>query len=399
MKRGKKILAFLLIITMFLPFVMNIPAEAAEKSKQLDVLFTHDTHSHLNSFSTIVDGEQKEVGGFAKLKTLIDERKKENPDTLILDGGDFSMGTLIQTVYDTEAAELRMLGYLGCDVSTLGNHEFDYRSKGLADMLTAAKDSGETVPSLVVCNVDWDSMEKNGLSEGQKQIQSAFENYGVKDYVVVQKGDVKIAVVGVFGVDALKCAPTCELLFKDPVESVKKTVEEIKKNETVDMIACVSHSGTWEDEKKSEDEILAKEVPDLDLIISGHTHTELKEPIQHGNTYIVSCGEYARNLGSLSMTQKQDGRWEMTSYELIPVSEDIEPDQATQERIDALMDTVDTNYLTNFGYTRDEVLAENDVEFNSLGEMETKHEELNLGDIMSDSYIYSVEHSEDYNGK
>lgn len=398
MKRGKKILAFLLIITMLLPFVMNIPAEAAEKSKQLDVLFTHDTHSHLNSFSTIVDGEQKEVGGFAKLKTLIDEKKKENPDTLILDGGDFSMGTLIQTVYDTEAAELRMLGYLGCDVSTLGNHEFDYRSRGLADMLTAAKNSGETVPSLVVCNVDWDSMEKNGLSEGQKQIQSAFENYGVKDYVVVQKGDVKIAVVGVFGVDALKCAPTCELLFKDPVESVKKTVEEIKKNETVGMIACVSHSGTWEDEKKSEDEILAKEVPDLDLIISGHTHTELKEPIQHGNTYIVSCGEYARNLGSLSMTQKQDGRWEMTSYKLIPVSEDIEPDQATQERIDALMDTVDTNYLTNFGYTRDEVLAENDVEFNSLGEMETKHEELNLGDIMSDSYIYSVEHSEDYNG-
>lgn len=398
MKRGKKILAFLLIITMLLPFVMNIPAEAAEKSKQLDVLFTHDTHSHLNSFSTIVDGEQKEVGGFAKLKTLIDERKKENPDTLILDGGDFSMGTLIQTVYDTEAAELRMLGYLGCDVSTFGNHEFDYRSKGLVDMLTAAKNSGETLPSLVVCNVDWDSMEKNGLSEGQKQLQSAFENYGVKDYVVVQKGDVKIAVVGVFGVDALKCAPTCELLFKDPVESVKKTVEEIKKNEKVDMIACVSHSGTWEDEKKSEDEILAKEVPDLDLIISGHTHTELKEPIQHGNTYIVSCGEYARNLGSLSMTQKQDGRWEMTSYELIPVSEDIEPDQATQERIDALMDTVDTNYLTNFGYTRDEVLAENDVEFNSLGEMETKHEELNLGDIMSDSYIYSVEHSEDDNG-
>lgn len=398
MKRGKKILAFLLIITMLLTFVMNIPAEAAEKSKQLDVLFTHDTHSHLNSFSTIVDGEQKEVGGFAKLKTLIDEKKKENPDTLILDGGDFSMGTLIQTVYDTEAAELRMLGYLGCDVSTFGNHEYDYRSKGLADMLTVAKNSGETVPSLVVCNVDWDSIEKNGLSEGQKQIQSAFENYGVKDYVVVQKGDVKIAVVGVFGVDALKCAPTCELLFKDPVESVKKAVEEIKKNEKVDMIACVSHSGTWEDEKKSEDEILAKEVPDLDLIISGHTHTELKEPIQHGNTYIVSCGEYARNLGSLSMTQKQDGRWEMTSYELIPVSEDIEPDQATQERIDALMDTVDTNYLTNFGYTRDEVLAENDVEFNSLGEMETKHEELNLGDIMSDSYIYSVEHSEDYNG-
>ena len=115
------------------------------------------------------------------------------------------------------------------------------------------------------------------------------------------------------------------------------------------MIACVSHGGTWEDENKSEDEILAKEVPDIDLIISGHTHSELKEAIQHGNTYIVSCGEYGRNLGSLSMTQKQDGRWELTSYELIPVSEEVKPDQATQEQIDALMDTVDKNYLADFG--------------------------------------------------
>ena len=151
-------------------------------------------------------------------------------------------------------------------------------------------------------------------------------------------------------------------------------------------------------ETEARNEILAKEVPDIDLIISGHTHTELKEAIQHGNTYIVSCGEYGRNLGSLSMTQKQDGRWELTSYELIPVSEDVKPDQATQEQIDALMDTVDKNYLADFGYTREEVLAENDVEFNSLEEMGTKHEELNLGDIMSDAYIYAVENSEYYDG-
>ena len=397
MKKRKRILSVILTIVTLLLLVLDIPVAAA-KTKKVDVLFTHDTHSHLDSFSTIVEGQQKEVGGFARLKTLMDEKRKENPDTLVLDGGDFSMGTLIQTVYDTEAAELRMLGYLGYDVTTFGNHEFDYRSKGLANMLKAAVNSGETLPELVVCNVDWEAMEKEGLSDGQKQIKEAFEAYGVKDYVVVQKGDTKIAVVGVFGKDALECAPTCELLFKDPIESVKQTVAEIKKNENVDMIACVSHGGTWEDEDKSEDEILAKKVPELDLIISGHSHTELKEAIQHGNTYIVSCGEYGRNLGSLSMTQKQDGRWEMTSYELIPVSEEIRPDQATQKRIDELMDTVDTNYLTDFGYTRDEVLAENDVEFNSLEEMGTKHEELNLGDIMSDAYVYAVEHSEYFDG-
>ena len=394
----KSILSVVLTIAMLMPLAQAVTVKAADDTKQIDVLFTHDTHSHLDSFSTIVNGEQKEVGGFAKIKTLINEKKKEDPDTLILDGGDFSMGTLIQTVYDTEAAELRMLGYLGYDVTTFGNHEFDYRSQGLANMLKAAKSSGETLPEIVVCNVDWDSMEKAGLNDGQKQIQSAFETYGVKDYVMVQKGDAKIAVVGVFGKDALECAPTCELSFKDPVEAVKKTVEEIKKNEEADMIACVSHGGTWEDESKSEDELLAKAVPDLDLIISGHTHSELQKAIRHGNTYIVSCGEYGRNLGSLSMTQNSDGRWNLSAYELIPVSEDVKADKATQERIDALMDTVDTNYLADFGYTRKEVLAQNDVEFNSLEEMGTEHKELNLGDIMADAYVYAVENSEYYDG-
>lgn len=397
-KIWKKLVVIWLIAVIVLPLMTGMQVWAKTEPKQLDILFTHDTHSHLNSFTTIVNGEKKEAGGFAKLKTLINEHKKVNPDTLVLDSGDFSMGTLIQTVYDTEAAELRMLGQIGCDVTTLGNHEFDYQSKGLADMLNVAKNSGDTVPSLVLCNVDWDAMEEAGLSEGQKQIQSAFEKYQVRDYVVVQKGNIKIAVLGVFGKDALVCAPTCELVWKDPVKAAKQTVEKIKKKEKVDMIACVSHSGTWDDADKSEDEILAKEVPDIDLIISGHTHSQLDKPIQHGNTYIVSCGEYGKNLGTISMTQKDDGRWKATSYELIPVSDEVNPDETTQAKIDALMDTIDINYLAKFGYTRKEVLAENDIEFNSLDEMGTKHEELNLGDIISDAYVYAVENSDNYDG-
>ena len=398
MKKNQKILMTILVIVLCIPVLIGIRTEAAEQKKQVDVLFTHDTHSHLNCFSTIVNGKKKEVGGFARLKTLIDTQKEMNPDTLLLDAGDFSMGTLIQTVYATEAAELRMLGYLGYDATTLGNHEFDYRSSGLADMMETAKNSGENVPNLVLCNVDWDAMKKAGLTKGQKQIQIAFQAYGVKDYVVVQKGDVKIAVLGVFGKDALECAPTCELKFKDPVEAAAETVKKIKKNEDVDMIACVSHSGTWENEDESEDEILAKSVPDIDLIISGHTHTVLKKPIRHGDTYIVSCGEYGKNLGSLSMTQNKNKRWTMNSYKLIPVTDEVEADQTTQQRIDQLMATVDTNYLSKFGYTRTQILAKNDIEFNDLEEMSTRHEELNLGDIMSDAYVYAVENSTDYDG-
>lgn len=401
MKNKKRILTGLLAAALVVPLFAGgaqTAAAAEAAGKTLDVVFTHDTHSHLNSFSTVIDGESTEVGGFARIKTVIDEQKAENPDTLVVDGGDFSMGTLVQTVYEDEAAELRMLGAIGCEVTTFGNHEFDYRSSGLAQMLKSAAESGDVLPELVVCNVDWDAMEAAGLNDGQQQIQSGFEEYGVKDYVVLQKGDVNVAVTGVLGVDALACAPTCELLFRDPVEAVRETVAEIKANEDVDMIVCVSHSGTWEDESKSEDEILAKSVPDLDLIISGHTHTELAEPIVHGDTYIVSTGEYGKKIGKLSMTQKSDGRWEMTDYKLVPILSTITADGATQEKIDGFMEAVDTGYLADFGYTKDEVLATNNVQFSTLHDLEYEHTEHNLGDLMSDAYVYAVENSDDFDG-
>lgn len=373
-------------------------AQEAAPGTAVDIVFTHDTHSHLNTFTTMVDGLETELGGFARMNTLIEAQRTQNPDTLVIDGGDFSMGTLIQTVFETQAAELRMLGYLGCDVTTLGNHEFDYRSKGLANMLTSAQASGDAVPAMVVCNVDWDTMEAEGLTEGQQRLKDAFTAYGVSDYTVLEKGDVDIAVVGVFGKDALACAPTCELKFEDPIEAVKQTVADIKANEDVDMIVCVSHSGTWEDESKSEDELLAKAVPDLDLILSGHTHTEIEKPIQHGSTYVVSCGEYGKNLGELTLTQQADGRWAMSAYELIPITSDIAVHAATQQTIDSFMDTVDTDYLARFGYTKDQVLAENDIVFSTQKDLENIHEEHNLGDIIADAYVYAVENAADYDG-
>ena len=373
-------------------------AQEAAPGTAVDIVFTHDTHSHLNTFTTMVDGLETELGGFARMNTLIEAQRTQNPDTLVIDGGDFSMGTLIQTVFETQAAELRMLGYLGCDVTTLGNHEFDYRSKGLANMLTSAQASGDAVPAMVVCNVDWDTMEAEGLTEGQQRLKDAFTAYGVSDYTVLEKGDVDIAVVGVFGKDALACAPTCELKFEDPIEAVKQTVADIKTNEDVDMIVCVSHSGTWEDESKSEDELLAKAVPDLDLILSGHTHTEIEKPIQHGSTYVVSCGEYGKNLGELTLTQQADGRWAMSAYELIPITSDIAVHAATQQTIDSFMDTVDTDYLARFGYTKDQVLAENDIVFSTQKDLENIHEEHNLGDIIADAYVYAVENAADYDG-
>ena len=86
--------------TLFLAFALilqtpclSVHAEGQADTQTADIIFLHDTHSHLNSFLTVQDGQSTEVGGFASIKTLINEAKEKNPDTLVLDAGDFSMNS------------------------------------------------------------------------------------------------------------------------------------------------------------------------------------------------------------------------------------------------------------------------------------------------------------------
>lgn len=395
MKKGeKRILIFVSLLCMLLGTAptLDFRAEAAAEPKEATVVFTHDLHSHLDSFWVELNGREQEVGGFARLKTFIDETKAEDPDTLVVDGGDFSMGTLYQTVFESQAAELRMMGLMDYDVTTLGNHEFDYRTLGLTHMLGSAVASGDTLPALVVSNVDWEATMEQWAGESQilsdvTELKAAFDAYGIKDYVMVEKSGLRIAVTGVFGKDALECAPTCQLVFKDPVEAVKETVEQIQKNETADMIVCVSHSGTWEEAEKSEDEILAKKVPQLDLIISGHTHSTLEEPIVHGETMIVSTGEYGIRAGRVKLTQKENGRWQLADYELVGMTADIGENAEARDKMQELGGTIDSDYLSQFGYTKDQVLIYNPWKNPTLDDMSKSLQENPFTNLLADSFL------------
>ena len=115
-----------------------IPWGAAADAQEVTILFTHDLHSHFLPQRAEDGGES---GGYARLKTAIDAEKAAHPDALLVDGGDFSIGSLIQTLYTTQAAELRTMGALGYDAATIGNHEFDHTGLGFAQMLNAAADA------------------------------------------------------------------------------------------------------------------------------------------------------------------------------------------------------------------------------------------------------------------
>src|SRR5699024_9493021 len=108
--------------------------------------------------------------------------------------------------------------------------------------------------------------------------------------------------IGLMGEEADIDAPMAEVEFEPIVENAEATIEEMKKENDIDLIIALSHSGTSDNPKESEDEILAEKVPEIDVIISGHSHTVLPEPIISGDTTIVSSGEYGKNLGSLTIS-------------------------------------------------------------------------------------------------
>ncbi len=378
-------------------FGLSNPILANEEDKEVQVLFTHDMHSHLDPYKINKEGKMEMGGGFAKLKTIVDEKRQDQEATFLVDGGDFSMGTLYQTIYETEAPELTLMGQIGYDATTFGNHEFDYRSEGIANMLRAAKRNAEEdptlkLPALVSANIDWD---KN-TSKDNLLVKTAMEEYGSSPYTIVERGGVRVGMFGVLGSDADNCAPESGLEFEDIVETSKEVVKAMEK-EDVDMIICLSHSGTFEDEDISEDEILAKEVPEIDIIVSGHTHTRLDQPLQYGDTYIVSAGCYCENLGEIELSQKENGRWSMNDYELLPLTAQTSEDPSIQSQLANYKQKVNDEYLYHFGYTFDQVIAENPVTFTQMDTFATEHKEDPLGSIISDSYIYAVQQAEGEN--
>lgn len=351
MKKVSRVFAMLLVVCLLVG-TLAVPAGATPptETKQLTVLFTHDTHDH---FYPDANG----VGGYTRLATALkNERAKAQWPTITVDGGDFSMGSLFQTVYATDAPELRALGQMGYDVTTLGNHEFDYRQKGLAEMLYAAKQSGAAVPAIVQANYT----TPKDAAAGQN-LTEAFVNYPVTPYTVVEKDALKIAVFGVMGVDSDECAPMSGMELEPMADAAKRVVKEIQEKVRPDFIICLSHGGT--EKGKGEDYELAKAVDGIDLIVSGHTHTTLAEPIVVNGTPIVSCGPYTQNLGSITLTKSATGDAGYQDYKLIPIDGSIKADPGMIALAEQFKQKVDSSYLSDYNMSYDGVLTSASSDF------------------------------------
>lgn len=389
MKSGKKLLTILFIFMLIFSMLLPATSAAADQSG-IKILFTHDMHASLVPATVFEEGSMTESGGFARLYTAIQQERGQNPDsTLLVDAGDYSMGTLFQTLETTQSPELCLMGKMGYDAVTAGNHEFDYTSAGFTKSLEAAVQSGGTLPQYVMSNVTVSDTSDSA------ELRKAMQDYGIKDYTVIEKNGLKIGIYGLMGEEAKADAPmSTPAEFGDIVEASKRVVKILKEQEKVDFIVCLSHSGTNADVNASEDEKLAKAVPDIDVIISGHTHTVLKQPIIVGSTIIVSCGSDSDYLGVLDI--KNDGGWKVNGYKLTKIDPSVADDASIASEVDTYKTSVN-KYLQPYGMQYDDVVANSPYQFEDINYMFDNPGNYSLGDITADAFVYTVKQAEGEN--
>ncbi len=173
------------------------------------------------------------------------------------------------------------------------------------------------------------------FSESQKD--DAFEKHFtkglIKKYILKELSGTTIGVFSVLGKHAQNMSLSAgPLRFKSPIETAKEAVEFLKKRGSADIIICLSHSGVRdEDSNREEDEALAKNVKGIDIIISGHSHTLLREPKIINNVIIVQAGEFGKYVGALDIIY--NAKVKIKKYKIIDVDDRFEEDKKVKELI------------------------------------------------------------------
>lgn len=272
---------------------LQLFAQNPESGHRFTILHTNDEHSHLIPHPAI-DHHPERVnsarGGFARLAGAIDQIREEKEKTgepvLIFSGGDILGGPAFGwlPLIDGLAPEMKLFLEIGYDAITIGNHEFDYGAELFARYLEAAG-YPEASSKTVILGTNTRPPSDHPLSQ-----------MGIKTHYIKELENGLMAVIfGLLGDDAInKTAEPGVVNFEDPVQTARKAVEQLIA-EGADILISVNHSGVFEDR------LLAQKVPEIDVIVGGHSHTPLYEPVIEGKTVIVQAGGYLNYLGILEL--------------------------------------------------------------------------------------------------
>jgi 5'-nucleotidase len=370
---------------------ISIIALNGQTEKKITILHTNDLHSHVIGFgpelayTPLTVNDDKTIGGFARIATIIKEEKERNGGTtLVIDAGDFLMGTLFQALEKETGFQLRLMNSMGYDVTCLGNHEFDFGPEWLASTISTAHDKGK-IPSILIGNTEFN--RKDIRDDGLEKLLS--DNIVCRKLILIKDG-IKFGIFSILGKDAVNDSPRAvPLTFEKQTSFAKKMVQELR-DEKCNIIICVSHSGLAKNKSGAwggEDVDLARKVRGIDLIIGGHTHTKLDQPIIVNGIPIVQAGEYGEFVGRISFTYSNKNL-KVDDYKLIPIDDKILGDKNINQLVQEQKERITAEILNPLGLNYDKPVAETQfiLEGNESGNFMAS----NLGPLVADAIQYYV---------
>jgi 5'-nucleotidase len=340
-------------------------AADAKGKRTFTILHTNDLHSNFigmgpsSDYTPFTLGDDATRGGWARLAGAIGVRRRAREaqgPVLVLDAGDFSMGTAFGAASREIGGELQLLGRMGFDATTFGNHEFDLGPDGLGRAIGVAARAGR-IPAVVATNTDLAANDPK-LVELQRLAKDGI----IRRYLVIERGGLRFGILGLLGKEATNYTSGAGAVkFADAIETARRQVKLLRENEKLDAVICLSHGGVAKGKDgryaEGDDVRLAREVPGIDVVIGGHSHTELREPILvDGRTPVVQTGKEGASLGELTLTLS-DGKVTVEAYQLHPMDDTVLGDRGTSEAIDRLKKGVTGAVFSSRGYTVEQPLA------------------------------------------
>lgn len=351
----KKYFGFLLaLVLLFQSFSFVAAEEATSAEWNLTIMHTNDTHAHLDSI--------------AKRFTLVNEIRAEVENSILVDAGDVFNGTLFFNKY-LGKADLDFMNRLGYDAMTFGNHEFDKTSQVLADFVKDAKFPFVSSNIDFTKDADLKDLVVSGVGENP-------EGGKIYNTIILDVNGEKIGIIGLTTLETLEIAsPSKDIVFNDYIASAEAAKAQLE-DQGINKIVVLSHLGYYDDLK------LAEAVSGLDVIVGGHTHTKLDEPVvinNGGTTLVVQANEWGKYLGRVDVTFNEAGEIVKYNGKLIEVDTDeVVADPEIQALLEEYKGPIEEMKAEVVGYTTVKLDGErNDV----------RSRETNLGNMVADAFL------------
>lgn len=336
------------------------------ESNSFRILFTSDLQDHVLS-SRVVDGEEtKEVGGYARLASLINMNRTD--DTVVIDGGNFSTGTAFSALNSTNAPDLTLLSAIGYDAIALGDEEFTFGTQSLSDMINAS----ENTTTLLTGNLSFSD------SDSSKSLKNALSTRGAASYKIVEKNGIKI---GLFSLINEEKEISSDVSLADAVDTAKDIVSSLQEEGT-DYIVAIAHGGNDFAHE------IAKKVDGINTVIAA-CGTDANTKIEkEDDVNIVSCGKNGQYLGVLDINKDS---YSIDGYQLVEITTDIEENEDIRNRINDYKNNVNSQIFDSYDLSIDDSLANNPYNFTEIDHTTTELVNNNTADLVTDAYAYAYD--------